>query len=120
MAAGSGFCEHPAAHFSLETKSDRRRIGEIFMPEPTETAAPCPDPPLAYRDDEFLDSDEARPLRMLAEYLQPMRIFQREKVRETVVFFGSARLRADGPWGRYYDEARELARRLTEWSLALE
>jgi uncharacterized protein (TIGR00730 family) len=90
------------------------------MPEPTQPAAPCPDRPLAYRDDEFLDSDEARPLRMLAEYLQPMRIFQLEKVQETVVFFGSARLRADGPSGRYYDEARELARRLTEWSLELD
>jgi uncharacterized protein (TIGR00730 family) len=33
-----------------------------------------------------------------------------------VVFFGSARLREDGPMARYYDEARTLARMLTEWS----
>ena len=90
------------------------------MTGPAEPEAPCPDPPLAYRDDEFLDSDEARPLRMLAEYLQPMRTFRRQNVRDTVVFFGSARLRADGPWGRYYDEARQLARQLTEWSMGLE
>ena len=36
-----------------------------------------------------------------------------------MVFFGSARLREDGPLGRYYDEARELARCLTEWSKTL-
>ncbi|HEY6880244.1 MAG TPA: TIGR00730 family Rossman fold protein, partial [Polyangiales bacterium] len=39
--------------------------------------------------------------------------------QDTVVFFGSARLREEGPLGRYYDEARELARRLTEWSMTL-
>jgi exoribonuclease R len=36
--------------------------------------------------------------------------FQRERVHDTIVFFGSARLRLDGPLGRYYGEARELAR----------
>lgn len=77
-------------------------------------------PILAYRDQAFLDSDDARPLRILAEYLQPLHAFRREGVEETVVFFGSARLREDGPLGRYYAEARELARRLTEWSLSLQ
>jgi len=77
---------------------------------------PPTDPPLAYRDDAFLDSDAARPLRILAEYLQPLDTFARERVHDTIVFFGSARLRADGPLGRYYDEARELARLVTEWS----
>jgi len=38
-------------------------------------------------------------------------------VRDTVVFFGSARLReGDGPLARYYDDARSLAKMLTEWS----
>ena len=78
------------------------------------------DPPLAYHDLEFLDSDEARPLRMLAEYLQPMRCFEHELVQDTVVFFGSARLDEHGPMGRYYAEARELARALTEWSLRMD
>ncbi len=77
-------------------------------------------PPLAYRNEKFLDSDTARPLRILAEYLQPLDAFHRHRVHDTVVFFGSARIREDGPLGRYYAEARELARRLTEWSLSLE
>jgi len=77
------------------------------------------EPTLAYRDEEFLDSDDGRPLRILAEYLGPLRAFRSERVHDTVVFFGSARLRQDGPLGRYYDDARELARRLTEWSLSL-
>ena len=77
------------------------------------------DPILAYYDKAFLDSDDGRPLRILAEYLQPLQAFRRQGVEETVVFFGSARLREDGPLGRYYAEARELARSLTEWSLSL-
>ena len=74
---------------------------------------------VAYKDDAFLDSDDARPLRILAEYLQPMQAFRREDVADTVVFFGSARLAQDGALGRYYDDARELARLLTQWALGL-
>ena len=77
-------------------------------------------PTLAYHDAEFLDSDEARPLRILAEYLEPLHAFRRQRVHDTVVFFGSARLAEDGPLGRYFAEARELARLLTEWSATLE
>jgi uncharacterized protein (TIGR00730 family) len=76
-------------------------------------------PPLAYQDARFLDGDEARPLRILAEYLQPLAAFQRERIRDTIVFFGSARLTPDGPLGRYYAEARELARLVTSWSMGL-
>jgi uncharacterized protein (TIGR00730 family) len=72
--------------------------------------------PLAYKDEEFLDSDDARPLRILAEYLHPLATFRREKINDTIVFFGSARLSPDGPLGRYYDDARELARLVTVWS----
>lgn len=77
------------------------------------------DPVIAYYNRRFLDSDAGRPMRILAEYLQPLQAFQRERVHDTVVFFGSARLREDGPFGRYYEEARELARLITEWSLSL-
>ena len=77
------------------------------------------DPPVAYRDEKFLDSEDARPLRIIAEYLQPLQTFRRERVCETIVFFGSARLTADGPLGRYYQEARELARLITIWSKSL-
>ena len=63
---------------------------------------------LAYRNEAFLDSAAGRPLRILAEYLQPLSAFERERVHDTIVFFGSARLRSDGPLGRYYAEAREF------------
>jgi uncharacterized protein (TIGR00730 family) len=107
--------------------------------------------PLAYHDLEFLESTDARPIRLLAEYLEPARRFRLENIQDTVVFFGSARVHsrqqaeralrelqkkrgrrsADHAmrvkrgqkaieWSRYYEEARELAARLTEWSLSLE
>jgi uncharacterized protein (TIGR00730 family) len=75
-----------------------------------------PHNPVAYKDEQFLDSDDARPLRILAEYLGPMQAFHRERVRDTIVFFGSARLASEGPLGHYYDAARELARLVTTWS----
>src|ERR1022692_45637 len=73
--------------------------------------------PVAYLNDKFLNSPDARALRMLSEFLEPLAHFRREKVRDTVVFFGSARLReGEGPLARYYDDARTLAKMLTEWS----
>jgi len=74
---------------------------------------------LAYKNEAFLDSDEGRPLRTLAEYLEPFATFREQRIHDTIVFFGSARLTEDGPLGRYYAEARELARSLTEWSTCL-
>src|SRR5712691_2556271 len=71
---------------------------------------------VAYKNNEFLDSPAARSLRILSEYLEPLDHFRREKIRDTIVFFGSARIAEDGPLGRYYRDARELARRVTEWS----
>ena len=71
---------------------------------------------VAYKDEEFIDSDDARPLRILAEYLAPMHAFHRERICDTIVFFGSARLAHDGPLGSYYEAARELARLVTAWS----
>jgi uncharacterized protein (TIGR00730 family) len=89
----------------------------------TRSAAPPPvppRPPLAYHDATFLDSDEGRPLRILSEYLQPLEVFRRRRVHDTIAFFGSARLGEGGPLGAYYDAARELARLVAEWSLELE
>src|SRR4051794_34036363 len=74
---------------------------------------------LAYHNEKFLDSDEARPLRILAEYLEPLHTFQKEHIHDTIVFFGSARQSEQGPFGRYCTEARELARLCTEWSKSL-
>jgi hypothetical protein len=98
---------------------------------------------------EFLESDEARPIRILSEYHEPMRRFRDQQIQDTVVFFGSARVhsrefaqsrlarvrstRARGvvrtelirwrravQWSRYYEDARETARLLTAWSLTLD
>jgi uncharacterized protein (TIGR00730 family) len=108
------------------------------------------DHPLAYEDDDIMESTEARPIRILAEYLDPLRRFKAHNIQDTVVFFGSARVlsrthaqravtrlekatirEADHKaalkrshkaleWSRYYEDARELANRLTKWSMALE
>jgi uncharacterized protein (TIGR00730 family) len=74
---------------------------------------------IAYLDETFLTSDAARPLRILAEYVEPLEVFRCERIKDTIVFFGSARLREDGALGRYYHEARQLARLITEWSMSL-
>jgi uncharacterized protein (TIGR00730 family) len=74
---------------------------------------------LAYKNEAFVDGPDGRPIRILAEYLEPLAEFHRRRIRDTVVFFGSARLREDGPLGRYYAEARELARLVTAWSKSL-
>jgi uncharacterized protein (TIGR00730 family) len=107
--------------------------------------------PLAYHDQTFLDSTDARPIRILAEYLDPLRRFRQENIQDTVVFFGSARVHSRSvarrallqltnsrtrkrvghaaalkrsqkavEWSRYYEDARQLAHLLTEWSLSLE
>jgi uncharacterized protein (TIGR00730 family) len=67
----------------------------------------------------FMDSDDARPLRILAEYFHPLYRFRQQRVHDTVVFFGSSRIGAGGAMHRTYDDARELARQLTAWSNTL-
>lgn len=49
---------------------------------------------LAYENAEFLNSPDGRLLRIMAEYQEPMARFRRERIQDTVVFFGSARFRA--------------------------
>src|SRR5690348_2165723 len=109
-----------------------------------------PMPKLAYRDARFTESPAARPLRILAEYFDPLKRLRQENVGDTIVMFGSARIlpqdralarlrqlgggsakkspahreklrkaRADLEMSRYYEEARELARRITAWSMSL-
>ncbi|MDX1484801.1 MAG: LOG family protein [Alphaproteobacteria bacterium] len=101
-----------------------------------------PTPPLAFLDADFLTSADARSLRILAEYLEPAARFRAEGIKDTIVFFGSARIKpreeaeqdlaaaqaAHAGIGaarqrlrmsRFYEDARELARRLTEWSKGL-
>jgi len=76
-------------------------------------------PLLAYENLDFLNSDAARPLRILSEYLHPFHEFHQQGVHDTIVFMGSARITADGELGRYYKEARELAKLVTRWSRSL-
>ena len=95
--------------------------------------------PKAYHNEAFLEHPEARPLRLLAEYLEPKKRFDEMHLKDTILFWGSARIisrdealanveaakRGDGDleiaegrleMSRYYEDTRELAGRLTTWS----
>ena len=73
--------------------------------------------PVAYLNEQFLNSPDARAIRIISEFLEPLAHFRREKVRDTVVFFGSARIvEGNGLLARYYEDARVLAGMLTEWA----
>jgi uncharacterized protein (TIGR00730 family) len=107
------------------------------MPDNDETEIP----PVPFLNPEFLNSPPARALRILAEYLEPADRLRRARIRDTIVFFGSARSgspedaaqqlaqaknaeeRAQAEiavkLARYYKDAEDLARRLTEWSKGL-
>jgi len=52
---------------------------------------PLDSAPLAFENSAFLDSPDGRPIRIVAEYLEPLARFRREQIQDTVVFFGSAR-----------------------------
>ena len=77
-------------------------------------------PPLAFEDADFLQSPEARSVRMLSEYLKPLRVFRKHKIHDTVAFFGSARIEQHGPMAEYYEAARGLAGKVTHWSDSLQ
>jgi len=47
--------------------------------------------PLAYENKDFLNGPDGRILRILAEYQEPLARFRRERIQDTIVFFGSAR-----------------------------
>jgi uncharacterized protein (TIGR00730 family) len=106
-------------------------------------AKPARRQPKAYEDTRFLGSKDARALRILAEYLEPLYRFERNNVRDTIVFMGSARLRSEEAakatlaeaqqtgqgvetaqtalrLSIYYEAAQQLARRLTDWSKRLD
>jgi uncharacterized protein (TIGR00730 family) len=104
----------------------------------------------AYKNAEFLNSANARPIRILSEFLEPLSRFRHEAIRDTVVFFGSARIKSKqeaaknlaavekkikaakhttalsaqrlkdaqvaAAMAKYYEDAVELARLLTEWA----
>jgi len=81
---------------------------------------PCPVIP--YENAEFLAAPEARPLRILSEYLEPLSRFEKLKVNSTILFLGSARLDgadAGAPLHRYYADAERLAYQLARWAIPL-
>ena len=67
-----------------------------------------------YYDENFLSSMSGRPIRILSEYLGPLSTLQRNKVKDTIVFFGSARFK---PKSEYYTKAKDLAYKLTKWNM---
>jgi len=103
----------------------------------------------AYENPEFLNSSDARIIRMLAEFIEPQTKFRKHKIIDTIVFFGSARLKSKKEslaeynkfkvmnpktptfaenlrfaqrqveMSKYYEDAVELSRRLTDWSMNL-
>jgi uncharacterized protein (TIGR00730 family) len=77
------------------------------------------DQPLAYMDREFLESDEARPLRILAEYLEPLRRLKEQNIQDTVVFFGSARVHSRSDATRAHDRLRKRPSKRTAAHLEL-
>jgi uncharacterized protein (TIGR00730 family) len=104
----------------------------------------------AYRNIEFLNSPDARVIRLISEFLEPARRFKRLGIRDTIVFFGSARVlpksealarvkalteqqrgkssvdkkltaaiedaKTDLAMSRYYEDAVELSKLVTQWS----
>lgn len=89
-------------------------------------------PVKAYKNLDFLNSPSARTLRILAEYEEPRQRFQEYDIRDTIVFFGSARAKSpeqiakEASQGKtykprtldtYYELSRKLASKITEWSL---
>ncbi len=103
----------------------------------------------AYENEEFLKSPDSRILRMMSEYMEPEARFKRYKIMDTIVFFGSARLmskkdataaftkvKALDPkstgfaeklrnaqraldMSKYYEDAVQLSKMLTTWSMGL-
>ena len=67
-----------------------------------------------YNDEKFLGSMSGRPLRVLSEYLGPLSTLQRNKIIDTIVFFGSARFKSTDS---YYRKAEELSNKLTKWNM---
>ena len=114
----------------------------MAKPKKSDPASRVRHPVKAYRDPDFMDGTDGRPLRILAEYMEPLSRLDERRISDTILFFGSARLVAaetaraeleavqaaggDESLARqrlatsqYYEATRELSRRLTLWSKGL-
>jgi uncharacterized protein (TIGR00730 family) len=79
-------------------------------------------PQQAYENLEFLKSDNARTVRILSEYLEPLARLRKLKVNNTVLFLGSTRANPEEKkalLAKYYWEAEELAFLLAQWAIKL-
>ena len=65
----------------------------------------------AYRNAEFLNSPDARTVRLLSEFLEPMQRFRRQGIRDTIVFFGSARIKSKSEASRSLRQLESKLRR---------
>src|ERR1700761_5417117 len=86
IVVGPGIAQ--AASSGSDAGVDPRTLESATVPQQLEQA------PLAYENNAFVESPEGRPMRIMAEYSEPMARFRRERIQDTVVFFGSARFRA--------------------------
>ena len=71
----------------------------------------------AYNNAKFLNGDDARGIRILAEYLEPATRFRRKDIRKAIIFFGSARInKLTKKTSRYYRDSVALAEKLARWT----
>jgi uncharacterized protein (TIGR00730 family) len=66
-------------------------------------------PVKAYKNLPFLNSPDARLIRMMSEYLEPLSRFRRYKVADTLVFFGSSRVRSTNAVHKDIEKVRRLS-----------
>ncbi len=108
-----------------DAHSDRATAQQV--PDTPQTRAPAYR--LAFADDDFMCRDELRPVRLQLELMKPEVIMNERGIESTVVLFGgaripepskkdSARTKTLANLSKYYDEAREFARMVTERSMA--
>ena len=94
-----------------------------------------------YFNKDFLGSPQGRSIRILSEYYGPLQKINNNKIYDTIVFFGSARIKnkieaekilkeldnsasekqknrakKDLEMSKYYEDARNLSNKLTRWS----
>ncbi|MGA9564765.1 MAG: TIGR00730 family Rossman fold protein [Candidatus Korobacteraceae bacterium] len=120
--------------------SDKEKDKDEPLPHPNQRV------PLAYENKKFLNGPDGRILRILAEYQEPLSKFRRERIQDTIVFFGSARFRSretaeaelrsiqeagvssseaqellqrakkNLEMSQYYEDARKLAFLISKWT----
>lgn len=66
--------------------------------------------PTAYENANFIHSPDARLLRILSEYTEPLARFRRQNIQDTVVFFGSARVHSPDEAQRHSSRWKSQAR----------